>query len=87
MSNPLATQWRPIVDRSLAEVGAIKAYDNALGEYSKLPFMSDTKANLTEYVIEKGLGGVFHYLAIEEASIRNNPLKRSTELLQKVFGA
>ena len=46
MSNRLATQWRPIVDTSLAEVGAIKAYDNALGEYSKLPFMPDAKAKL-----------------------------------------
>jgi hypothetical protein len=86
MWNPLASEWRPIVDNSLADVGAVKAYDNAIGEYSKLPFMPNAKANLTEYVIEKGLGGVFHYLAIEEAAIRNNPVKRSTALLQKVFG-
>ncbi|NKC15416.1 MAG: DUF4197 family protein [Gammaproteobacteria bacterium] len=87
MTNPLAKQWRPIVDNSLAGVGAVKAYDEAMGEYAKLPFMPDVKANLTEYVIEKGLDGVFHYLAQEEAAIRNNPLKRSTELLQKVFGS
>ncbi|MEM7403882.1 MAG: DUF4197 domain-containing protein [Pseudomonadota bacterium] len=87
MSNPLASAWRPVVDRSLADVGAVQAYDNALGEYAKLPFVPDAKADLTEYVIEKGLSGVFHYLAKEEAAIRNNPVKRSTELLQRVFGA
>ncbi|MBT6276200.1 MAG: DUF4197 domain-containing protein [Chromatiales bacterium] len=86
MSNPLAREWRPIVDRSLTDVGAIRAYEDAIGEYAKLPFVPDVRANLTEYVIEKGLDGVFHYLAQEEADIRNNPLKRSTELLQKVFG-
>jgi hypothetical protein len=86
MSPPLAQEWEPIVSRSLADVGAVKAYDQAIGEYAKLPFVPDAKANLTTYVIEQGLRGVFHYLAKEEAAIRNNPVKRSTELLERVFG-
>lgn len=86
MSAPLAKEWEPIVSRSLADVGAVQAFEQAIGEYAKLPFVPDVKANLTSYVIEKGLDGVFHYLAKEEAAIRNNPLKRSTELLQRVFG-
>ena len=67
-------------------IGAVQAFDQAIGEHAKLPFVPDAKANLTSYVIEKGLDGAFHYLAKEEAAIRNNPLKRSTELLQRVFG-
>ena len=86
MSAPLAKEWQPIVSRSLADVGAVQAFDQATGEYAKLPFVPDAKANLSSYVIEKGLDGVFHYLAKEEAAIRNNPLKRSTELMQRVFG-
>ena len=87
MSSPLSSQWEPVVSQSLDDVGAISAYEEALGEYAKLPFVPDARANLTQYVIEKGLDGLFHYIAEEEAAIRNNPLKRSTELLQKVFGA
>ena len=64
----------------------MQAFGQAIGEYAKAPSVPDVKANLTSYVIEKGLDGVFHYLAKEEAAIRNNPLKRSTELLQRVFG-
>ena len=45
--------------------------------------MPDVKADLSKHVIERGLDGVFLYLAKEEAAIRNDPLKRSTELLQK----
>jgi hypothetical protein len=86
MTAPLTTEFKPVVDESLSEVGAIKAYDSALGEYSKLPFMPDAKANLSEYVIERGLDGMFLYLAREEAAIRANPAKRTTELLQRVFG-
>jgi len=45
------------------------------------------RANLTEYVVKKGIEGVFVYLAREEAAIRDNPAKRTTAILKKVFGA
>lgn len=86
MSDPLGEKMRPIVERSLAEVGAIQSYEAALGTYQKLPFVPDIKADLTSYVVDKGLEGIFYYLAEEEAAIRQNPAKRTTELLQKVFG-
>jgi hypothetical protein len=41
---------------------------------------------LNSYVVEKGMDGIFHYMAKEEAAIRRDPAKRSTELLRKVFG-
>jgi len=47
----------------------------------------DLKANLNTYVVEKGLEGLFYYLGKEEAAIRENPVERTTELLQQVFGA
>jgi len=85
MHAPLSEKMQPIVDRSLAEVGALTSYDTAVGKYKTLPFVPDVKADLTEYVIDKGLDGIFYYLAREEAAIRQNPAKRTTELLQKVF--
>ena len=86
MSRPLAMEMRPIVDQSLAEVGAIQSYDTMMGQYRSLPFVPDVKADLTTYVIEKGMDGLFYYIAREEAAIRQNPVKRTTSLLQKVFG-
>ncbi len=85
MTPGLIKEMRPIVDDSLAEAGAVKAYDKTMGQYNNLPFVPDAKANLTDYVLEKGTDGIFHYIAEEEAAIRNNPAKRTTELLQKVF--
>lgn len=87
MSDPLAERMRPIVEDSLAEVGAVRAYDNAIGQYKAIPFVPDVKADLTQHVLERALQGLFLYLAEEEAAIRQNPAKRTTELLQKVFGA
>jgi len=76
----------PVVEQSLAEVGAVKMYDQAIGDYKSIPFVPDIKADLTGHVLEGGLSGMFHYLAKEEAEIRKNPVKRTTELLQRVFG-
>ncbi len=85
MTPQLAEAMRPVVDTSLADVGAIQSYDAAMGKYRGLPFVPDVKADLSDYVVNKGMDGIFHYLAIEEAQIRKDPAKRTTELLQKVF--
>lgn len=86
MTAPLKTEMRPIVTSTLSDVGAVQAYDNMMGQYGQLPFVPDVKADLTDYALEKALSGLFHYIAVEEAAIRDNPAKRTTELLQKVFG-
>ena len=87
MSDPLIARMRPIVDASLSQAGAVRAYDNALAQYKAIPFVPDAKADLTQHVLERALEGLFLYLGEEEAAIRQNPAKRTTELLQKVFGA
>jgi hypothetical protein len=87
MSAPLAADMRPIVDAELARTGAIQSYDRMLGQYKTMPFVPDVKANLTDYVLGKAIDGVFLYLGREEAAIRENPAKRTTDLLRRVFGA
>ncbi len=87
MSRPLAEAMRPIVDDSLREVGAIQAYENAVGRYRALSFIPNVREELTNHVIQKGMDGIFYYLAREEAQIRKNPAKRTTELLKRVFSA
>ncbi len=85
MSSPLAAEMKPIVDTQLASVGAIASYDRMIGQYKTPPFVPDVKSDLTNHVLDKAIGGVFLYLGREEAAIRENPAKRTTELLKKVF--
>ena len=68
------------------QVGAVQAYDRMMGKYQALPFVPDVKADLVTHVVNGGLSGIFHYMAVEEAAIRKNPAKRTTEILKKVFG-
>ena len=85
MTPDLVKEFTPIVNESLAEAGAIKSYDKAIGQYKKIPLVPDAKADLSSYVVEKGMDGIFHYLAVEEAKIRTDPVARTTDLLKKVF--
>ena len=85
MSPDLAQAMTPVVDDSLSQVGAVQSYDRMMGKYADLPFVPDVKADLTDHVVNKGMDGIFHYMAVEEAAIRKDPIKRTTDLLKKVF--
>jgi hypothetical protein len=77
---------RPIIEQSLQDVGAITAYDNLVSQYKTYPLVPDIKSDLTGHATEQALEGLFYYLAQEEAAIRNDPVKRTTEILTTVFG-
>lgn len=85
MSKPLSKEMKPIVDHALAQAGAVKVYDRVMGQYQSLPFMPNVKADLSQHVLNLALSGMFHYMAEEEAAIRENPMKRTTKILKKVF--
>lgn len=86
MTPPLKKDMYPVINQVLAEVGVVQSYERTIRKYRSIPFVPDVRADLTEYTINKTLDAVFHYLAKEEAAIRKNPAKRTTELLRKVFG-
>ncbi|MDH3659795.1 MAG: DUF4197 domain-containing protein [Alphaproteobacteria bacterium] len=77
---------RPIVDDALADAGAVAAYDSIIEQAKLAPFLPDLKTDLTNHVLGRAMDGMFGYLALEEAAIREDPLKRSTTLLKRVFG-
>lgn len=85
-SSELKQKMEPIIQTKLNEVGAVQSYDQAMAKYKNLPFVPDIKADLTNHVMDKALEGMFFYLAKEEAAIRQDPVKQTTELLKKVFG-
>jgi hypothetical protein len=87
MTAPLTQRFTPIVLDSMNEVGAIRSYDRMMAKYEAVPFVPDVKADLTRYTVGKSLDGLFYYVGKEEAAIRRDPAKRTTQLLQRVFGA
>lgn len=86
-STQLRNAMRPLIDDSLNQVGAVREFNNLLAAYRRIPQAPKVNADITEHVLAAGLTGIFYYVAKEEKAIRDNPLKRTTELLQRVFGS
>jgi hypothetical protein len=87
-TNQLTTAFHPVVDNTLSQVGAVKSFNSVKSQASSIPLAGQQIGgfNLTDFTVGKALDGLFHYLAVEEASIRSNPAARTTDLLKKVFG-
>ena len=83
----LQGQMRPIVDDALAQVGAVSTFNSLAARYNAIPGVPKLDADLTGYVVDEGMDGIFTYLAEEEKAIRENPVKRTSEILQRVFGS
>lgn len=83
----LTSAFSPVIEQSLGKVGATKIWKTVFETYNKIPFISEkVNPNLTGYVTEQALKGVFTEIAAEELKIRTNPAARATDLLKKVFG-
>lgn len=82
----LMEKFSPVITNSLSKVGATKYWSDAAAAYNKLPLVKPVNTNLSNYVAEKAIDGMFIQVAQEELKIRDNIGARSTGLLQKVFG-
>lgn len=86
-SKQLEAKFNPIIQESLAQVGADKIWETIITKYNNLPLVKDVNPNLTSYVTEKTMDGMFAMIAVEENEIRNNiPGSRSSNILKDVFG-
>ena len=86
-SEHLTNALRPIIHDSLDKVGATRHWGEIFTFYNKLPFVTKVTTDLTTYVNDRALHGLFFVIAEEENKIRENPRARITSLLKKVFGA
>ena len=86
----LTRTFRPIMQDGLQRAGAIRTFDALAARLDQVPLApqlaSDAKADLIDHGVALGLDGLFAYVAREEAAIRRNPAKRSSEILRRVFG-
>jgi len=82
----LRTTFRPYIDTALKSSGALTTVDGLVGKYGAGLVKKDPKTWLAESATTSALNGLFYYVAREEQSIRKDPVKRTSEILRKVFG-
>jgi hypothetical protein len=83
-STALLDAFSPVIGQSLKKVDATKHWTTITTAYNTVS-REKVATDLTAYVTEKALSGIFLQLAEEEQKIRKDPAARTTELLRKVF--
>jgi len=90
-STKLASLFSPIMGDALNQTGALQLVDQVAGNLNNVPFApklgADARNDLISHGVDYGLKGVFYYIGEEEKAIRENPAKRTSEILRRVFGA
>lgn len=83
----LIDAFTPVVKSSLDQFSATKYYGDVVNTYNAFPTtLNKLNPDLPSYVVGKAVNALFDQIAKEEANIRANPVARTTEILQKVFG-
>ena len=86
-SAQLTEKMRPVIEASLAKVNAMNYWKDVFTAYNKLSFTSKpVNTDLSSYVTERSMGGIFVAIGQEEQKIRKDPAAQVTGLLKKVFG-
>ena len=84
----LHARFLPIVKSATEKTGVTSAYKRMMGKASFAgSFLGLDAGDIDAYVTRKTLDGLFLKIAEQEKLIRENPVARTTDLLQKVFGA
>jgi hypothetical protein len=95
----LYAKFYPIVQKATEQTGVTAAYKNlmakanvgqGLGSFGSAlggTLLGKDSMDIDAYVTNKALDGLFKMVAEEEQRIRQNPVARTTAVLQKVFGA
>jgi len=76
----------PVADRALEKAKVNRYWNPVAQAYNSLPIVTKVNPDLSSYVADRTLDGLFTLMAEEETKIRENPVKRSTDLLKRVFG-
>lgn len=81
----LYAKFNPVIQNSFSKVGADQIWSNIINKYNSIPLVNDVNPDLTDYVTNQALKGVYTMISVEEKKIRNQVSARTTTLLKQVF--
>jgi hypothetical protein len=85
-TDELRSRFTPVVTDAMSQVGVYQALQDVTAAYDALPFSKPPATDISEWVTDGALAGLFSTLAEEEQKIRDDPGARSSALLRQVFG-
>jgi hypothetical protein len=88
-TSQLVTAFSPKVEAAISKVKLTEYWNPIITRYNsatKLTGGEKINPDLTKYVTQKAIDGLFFMVEIEENKIRKDPVARVSEILKKVFG-
>lgn len=82
----LRLKFTPVVQNAINKVQVTKYWNPIITNYNKVPFVEKQNPDLTAYVTDRAMEGLFKLIADEELKIRKDPAARVTDILKRVFG-
>lgn len=89
-SDVLRSRFRPVVEKATSQVALTDHWRPVANAYNTASIITGARAvepDLNAYVTDRTIEGLFLLIAMEEQKIRQDPMARTTALLQKVFAA
>lgn len=84
-TSELTEKFRPVIEASLVKTDATKYWSELFTNYNRFTFKK-INPDLTAYVTERALSGLFLNISLQEQKIRKDPAAQVTGILKSVFG-
>jgi hypothetical protein len=82
----LTEKFKPVIEASLVKTDATRYWKDMFTAYNRFS-AKQVNTDLTAYVTERALSGLFLKISLEEQKIRKNPAAQVTDILKKVFSS
>lgn len=83
----LRERFLPVVKQATDRVDLARQYNKLAGQGTALGVLDKKDASIESYVTRKTLDGLYRTIAEQEKALRDNPMKASSSIVRKVFGA
>lgn len=84
----LTSTFRPVISASMSKYNVEQLWSQVFSNYNSLPIIKNkVNTDLTGYITEKALNGLFTTIALQEKKIRKDPVATGSALITRVFGS
>ena len=81
----LYNSFNPVIRESFERGGADRVWEQLITRYNNIPLVDRVNPDLSDYVTQQALEGVFLMIEQEESEIRSSISSRTTVLMKRVF--
>ena len=83
----LTQRFLPVVKKATERVDLAQKYNAVAGQGLALGLIEEEEASIERYVTAKTLDGLYFMIGEQEKAFRKDPVRASSEIVRRVFGA